>query len=562
MQVLNEGLSQWDAWDYGANTISSQYWRDIAEKDPGFTRVHMVFDLRFAEKRVLAYFGGAPSVVLTATSGIDGTVYRYLPLLDGDEVLEQYTSLGGGSAQARSISVRLPVDLVDMDTLIARGGLLAGVAEVSLMVEGGDYDKRLVLMRGDLSFSNSSFGADAEFLEAQVVDRREAQPQLVPSFTATEQRLTNLLQADRGRRYPFVINGYPEIPAIKSDDRAPSNGPKFIAMGPGFQDLEITSVFINGDSQSTAGPASQYGPYSESRTTDNLGTAILVSSHTGSSGPWEDQDSANITVDVKDGSEPLSVIATLKELLVKNVAGGANSLNDELFGYAATRFPGFSPKVLINASGSETPDVLEYIENTYLDSFPMLSLVYEGHGLGPIVIDRRTGPNRENIEAVLDGGAKDMLIERITPYTQHNDVFTEFELRYNYSPMDRAYKSVLRRDETNSAGCAIARRFLSSPKPMGTIDSTEIFDDELAAYVMSWCTAHKTIPHFTVSWAALPSAVLRLRRGMNVIYTDPDFSSFTAVTATVQGVVYNRGLAEVTLMVWHPYWTQSLDGRV
>ena len=62
--------------------------------------------------------------------------------------------------------------------MVAQGALLAGVAEVSLQLDGGDHDDRLVLLRGDLT--DVQYGAQQQLVQATVADPKDTSDLLLP----------------------------------------------------------------------------------------------------------------------------------------------------------------------------------------------------------------------------------------------------------------------------------------------------------------------------------------------------------------------------------------------
>ena len=92
--------------------------------------------------------------------------------------------------------------------MVAQGRLLAGVAEVSLQLDGGDHDDRLVLLRGDLT--DVQYGAQQQLVQATVADPKDTSDLLLPPYTLTKAR-DELLDSEVGKALAVVLPGCPPI---------------------------------------------------------------------------------------------------------------------------------------------------------------------------------------------------------------------------------------------------------------------------------------------------------------------------------------------------------------
>lgn len=551
-------LERWHRWDMGARQRSNDFWAGVAEADPLFTRVVMCIELVFGGDIVLRI----ASRSITTTSGLDGRVYVWRQGLIDEPSIAHSVDIGSPAAQARQLTIALPASVLDINSILARGGMLAGIAEVSLARDQDDYDNRFVLLRGDMT-GGANFGATGEAVQVQIVDPRETQSLKVPKYSVTRgtarSRWPLAQDSAVGSRYPLILNGYPKVPCLRVLDDHSTTGLKHLVCGEGH-DLQVDEVFVNGESA----PA-RYLPQTETDDRDGLGARCKTLDASSSLGPWEENDAVYADVSLTSGYPALSVTKIIHQLLQGYTALGNLGLNPDLFSAADVRMPGIAPQVLINGSGESTTDVLDWLEGTFLPSFPMVHLIYDGRGIGPVIVDRRAGPGGEGIAGQLVGGSLPLL-ERLTDMseTAKAKIYNEFELRYGLNLQDNTWSGIVQRSAANSQACSLSERMIGGRRPMATIDSPFIFTQALADYVADWLVSHFTLPAYDVEWACLPSVVTRYRAGMNVLYTDPSFSAFTNTPATVTGFTYARGVskASISLRVWHPAWRQLLLGSV
>ncbi len=547
---LSSALARWQRWGAGSRQRVNAYWTDIARKDPLFRTVYMTIELVFGGG-VVVRIARNP---LTTTSSLDGTVYEYQQGIMEEPDIDHVLDLTSNAAAARSLSFTLPAkiaSLIQPSQILLRGGMLAGVGEVSLQVDGGDYELRYVLLRGDMT-GGISMGADKEGVQIQLADPRETQSLQVPEVSVDLERWALAQDSAIGCRYPLVINGYPRVPCPRVLDDFGVTGLFFLVCSPG-RDLQVDAVYTT----STA-----VGVPVESDTTDAKGYPCKLLDFSATVGVWEDTDTVYADLSRLTTTPALSVIQIVQKLLEGYTSLGRLGMNPDLFSFADSAMPGYPPQVLINASGSDAVDVQDFVENTLLQSFPMIFMVYAGQGLGPVVVDRRPLPDRGNIHGVLVGRQLPLL-ERLTwgQETSKENLYTSFELRYNYNALDNVYASVVKRDFSNSAACRLAREMIGGDRPMDPIDSPFIMSDALANYVVDWFVAHRTLPSYYLEWSCVSSAILRYRLGMNVLYTDDEITAFSNCIATITRLCYSRAEPIMGLTVWHPAWSKLLLGQ-
>lgn len=552
MIFQNPILDRWRRWDAGSRQKVNAHWTAIAKADPNFRSVYMTFELVFGGSTVVR----VAMVPMTTTSSIDGSVYRYQQGLVEEPELDHAVELLSSAAAARSISMLLPADIVDTSEILLRGGMLAGIGEVSLQRDGDDYELRWVLMRGDMT-AGISIGASGEQVQLQLSDPRETQSLKVPAYAVDLERWPSAAEDAVGIRYPLVINGYPAVPCPRVLNDFGGSGLQFLACAPG-RDLEITEAYVNGEIA-----AGGFAGWVESEGQDARGVKVKLVDFSASPGPWEESDVVYAELSRKSGTSALSVVQIIQKLLEGYTGLGRLGLNVDLFSAADRAMPGTPPQIMVNASGQDVVNVLDFVENTLLGSFPMVYMTYQGRGLGPVVIDRRIGPDMAGVSAVLTGGVAP-LIERtlLVAETEKGSIYNEFEVRYGYNPMTNSYSGIVRRDGTTSVACLLSQRMVGGVRPMDPMDSPFVQSEHQAHYIIDWLVSHLAVPSYYVEWACLPSALVRLKLGQNVRYTDPQIRAFTNAQATVVRVTYARGRATLGLRIWHPAFEQLLLGLV
>lgn len=543
---LPEVFRRWARWNSGSRGRVNAYWRTLAQGDPHLSRAAVTVEVVMGDVVVRA-----ARRVLKTTSTLDSRVYTYLPMLMAEPEVESLVTLGQQSAGARMVSVELAASALDPSALIARGRALSGVAEVSLQVDNGDYDLRLVLMRGvvvgeiDFGAARASSGGAEEVVRLQIADPRSVDSLYVPSVTIDTDRWSEAQDAAIGERYPLVLgSGYKHVPAPRIKDSPPYY---FLAASP-VEHLTAASVWKNG---SLLTPVSDWA---EVVTQDGRGTRVLAVEPKGAAAVLSDNDSFHVEV---ASSRPRSVSQIAEHLLAGYTSLGRAGLDLAAFGEAHSRMPTESPHVLVNASGKAVSDVVKYVESGLLKSFPMVHMAYHGAGLGPVVVDRRLGPGAGGLHLV---GGRGPLLDRVGGPTQVSveALFTEFEVRYKQNLMERTYESVVRRDPSTSVGCQLAREACGGDRPGPVLESPYIRTDTLASYVVDWLAAHYSTPTFYVEWSCSARLHTLVRLGQPVLYTDAEFPVFTEAQAYVERLVWRRGDHRVGLRVWHPVWNRGL----
>lgn len=541
--ILPRPMLDWLRSTTGAQGRVNAHWGDILRADPGLRDVRVTVELNLGDRR--HWVAATP---MSMTSGRDSrTVRRYLPALLEEPEIATTVEPFQQTAQARTITLRISSAALNLHEALATGATLSGIAEVSLQRNGDDYDLRLVVMRGEIS-GGLDWGSDkAGEVQVQVSDFRSTQAEQVPRVAVDTTRWPSAADNAIGERYPYILNGYPKVPAsLVFEDTA---NPLYLYVGEPAQSLSASATYVNG-----VLAAGSYAPATDTSGTDAKGARVRYIDFGASSATWADNDAVYVDVALSGSERALSAVEVLQHLYKRFTGYGALGLDLELFARAQTRMPGLAPKVMINSSGDEGVDVLAYIEGTFLQSFPMVHLTYTGLGVGPVIVSRMFGAGGRGVEFDLTGGTFPLLA-RESDYVESSreDRYNSFQVRYSYNAMDDTYGGTSKIDASTSPLCALSERF-DGRRVADSLDSPLIHSASLARYYLAWRAAHQAVPRYRVTWSAWPSAFLTLRPGMSGLYTDPGRTVFTNAHATIVGLTWSRGGCQVTFDVWHPRW--------
>jgi hypothetical protein len=529
--------AEWLRLDRGPRGLWSSYWEAILASDPGLRSLRMTIDI---------VFGGSHRVrvatePVTTTSGTTGQIYHYAPGLQAEpEVVSEY-QIGTAAASLRTLALTLDGRLVDPIRLLRERRVLAGWAEVSLQIDGGDFDQRLVLLRGDM-VGGVVFGRPEEVVEIEIMDPETSQDRLLPPFVASSQGFFGIpLPSDTvGARYPIVWNGHPAVPALRIANGSLS---WMVCWG---HDHDVEVVFIYGQAYPSTSPIY---PWSVNRITDALGVPFTQLVLSPGLGPIDD-DLALYARLVRRSQVPMSVLDVLRDLFVSWSLIGPYGVSEELFGAAAARLPPLlAVQVYANGGGSaNTARAIEFAEQVIAADLPMISFAWAGDGFGPIVTDRRRG---QTVASLRRGQAP--VIGRVSSIaeTSKSDLRNSFTLRYGYDPLLDSFAKVATRNATNSLLCAMSQETVGF-REESVIEAVSIHDDGTADYVLDWMVEHRALPAYILDYECLPEVVFKLKRGDNVLISDDDFE-WTDERATVDRISYQRGRAVLTLRVWALY---------
>jgi len=533
LYLQHPAFTRWRTGRFGARGLSSSYWQGVLQRDPQLQGLVVCVELVFGDDHVVR----VASRQCGTRSGFDGTEQAWHGLLSDDISITLDYQLGSASSTAKTLTVTVPNVLVNAAELVAAGRLLSGVAEVSLNVDGGDYDQRLVLIRGDMD--EVEFGARTQVVSCTVSDPLGSCDQQLPPYVLTTDRLTALPAESEGQRLPVVLPQFGAIPAILV--ASSSTVPRYAVC---HGHLTIDTVYVDG----TAYPAaSLFYPWAETHAVDLQGEPFTRLDFTGGLSGFSGDEAVYVAVSGgrSDGT-PITIVRELVQgYTTLGAAGAAAGLFAEAQAKLGTRM---GARCAVNASGSANTTVLAFIEGELLASFPMVSMVWEGGGYGPIITDRRAPPVAS---LVADQWP---LLDRASSVSEsaRADLRNTFTLQFGYDPLADSYAGVVQRNPTNSLLCSISRQMVGE-RQGDVVESLWITDQQVAESVVDWLVEHTTLPSYRVDYLASPWVLLHLRRGDTVLLTDAEFG-WAEQRATVEAITYTPAACTLGLRVWARYY--------
>ena len=521
-----------------AGTLN-EYWIEVLDRDVSLRDVVLCVELVFGMDKIVRISDKPCRTRSSAT----GDEYSFAAVLQDRPSIVQSYSFGTATSSARTLSFKLPNVLVDVQRLVADGRLLAGVAEVSLQVNGGDFDERFVLMRGDMS-DGITFAAIDELVELTIEDPKVSVDVYTPPFVIDANSFgTTPADAAIGQRYALVIPKYDGVPAPFVSTSATS---AICLVGYGTLDDSTNYIKIDGTRYSSTHPVYAY-TWEQAQDLDG---ATYTRIRFGASGSGTFEFSEQVYAYPSSGVGGDTPLGQVRTLLERYTALGSIGLSDELFAAAQAKIGTLSSRMLVNAGGASTTTALAFVEGEFLNSFPMVSMLFHGSGYGPIVIDRRSEVVAMRLDAkqwpVLDRAS-------YVTETAKADCANEFVLSYAYDPVEDVYAGIETRDATNSLLCSISQQQIGY-RPADVIESPYIHDADTARAVVDWMIDHYTLPSYLVEYDVDASLVLRLKPGDNVSITDDEFG-WQGIIATVESIEFNPTHCRVLLRVWWRYYT-------
>lgn len=516
-------------------------WATVLDQQVLLENVVMVIELVFGDGRRFR----VSTVPIRSSSSANGSNHDTLPLLISEPEIKSSIRLKGSVSASRALTMTLPPGLVDPADFMSRGLMLAGFGEVSLQVDGGDYDRRYVIMRGEMS-GGVRFGAfrsrgDEEMMEVEVVDPKTSTSVRIPEILIDPEVFTDAHPTAVGKRIPIVLGRYDAIPGVRFNGSGASLPDFAFAMGHGWT---VDKVYVNGVGKIPAdasygfsvveGQTSQVQAYSYINFT-NIATV------------WKDGDTVYVEATHSTEEGGFNLISAIQALLQRHGTLGAG-LNDALFGTAEPKVPDLPIRVMVNGSGRQGSDIIRYIETGLLKTFPMVKMVWEGGGYGPVVVDARSAP----VTRLEAGGF--LLFDRTSMVREMDkeSIYNDFVLRYNYDPLLDAYRSVISRNPTNDQTCRASEDQVGA-LPYNELESPYIFDDAMAGYVVDWMVFHFGIPSYYVEYEGSARLFFLLRRGDTIELEDGDFG-WDGERAVVETISYRRGRCLIGFRVWARYW--------
>lgn len=530
-------FQRWRLGGFGVHHGSfSSYWESYLLRDPAMTGLSMCVELVFGGDRYVRLTFGPRDV--TTTSGVTGEEVTFQPF-GADEPSVAFTmAIGSASAQTRRLRIRFPAEHLAPNALGRMGRPLAGWGEVSLNYDGGDHDERIVLLRGDM-VDGVTAGRDegGDFVECSLADPKDAVDLWMPPYVVDSDTFGGADDRAMGARYPVVLSSFANIPALPVD----TANDRFLAcLGHGWT---IDDVKVNGASYSSGDAV--FG-WSALETVDGQGTAVTLIAFSGSH-TWDYSESVHVSV---SGDVTCSDLIGAIRYVVEGFSGlGPWGTSRALFAQAAARLSAFPVAAVVNGSGAGSATrALSYVESGLLQGLPMVSMVWDRGGYGPVVVDRRAAPVMELVQGA------GHLVGRAESWreTAKDQASNRIAVRYSYNAVTNVFAGVTLRDASNSDLCRLSMQW-AGPRDREPVELIQIDDETAAAYVSDWILVHETLPSVDVVYPCNPALLLLLRRGDNVSLTDDDFG-WSDLEATVVGFEYARPVSAITLRVWNSYY--------
>lgn len=527
--ILNPGPLDSRNWSDGSSRVWGTAWESEVARDPVLQRAHWIVDLTLGGAQVRVASG---PVRLAESTGVSRSYHAGLAA--DLEIDEQYEP--GSASGKRSISLSIPNKLVDALGQITRGFLLAGRAEVSLAIDGGQYEDRLVLMDGDVTGGVSFGTADGSLVRFSVSDPKGTTGLPLTPEVIDTRRFSAATTSSLGQRFPYLFNeaagvvghlvlyGSGNAQALVC---APANG------------LEVTAVKVNGTTYA-AGHA-VYG-WSSSRMLDLLGGAYLGVNFSGTH-TWTGDES--VTVDVSGGAETY-LHQCIRALLEGYTTLGRRRIHYDLLGEIVGRLGSVTTRFYVNGSGAGTAaTAVSAIEGALLAAFPMVSMVTTDGRYGPVVTDARA-PTR----AALTLGIHLLGRESEITESDKDELHNGFTLLYQYNFTTDSFDGVASRTPDTSILCSRSAEVIGV-RYSDPIESTEIENDDVAGYVLDWRVFHGSMPNYYVEYAIPLAHLLRVRMGWNIALTDAQLG-WVGVTATVVRRKLRRGICTIGFRIYWP----------
>ena len=541
-------------WNEGTTLWNNETWRNLAMKDVTFSQVVMCIEIVFGGGKTVRV---ASSEVKTKSSST-GAEYFYLPILENEPEITSSISLMSPSSSSRSISISLSNRLVDAVSIIASGHALAGLAEISLQIDGMDYDSRLVLMRGTMDDGVSFDVQDGGMIQLTITDPSSVVDQTLPPYFIDTATFPNANIDSIGDRFPYIINKFPSVPCLLinydgTDTSLATIAHALVCFG---HNTTISSVVLDGDTMAVADWTASYGSDGDIRytyitftTPADIAIDAAIYANVVISDIYEDYGWKNKV------AVPRAAIDAIYSLAFQHTSLGSSGLDHYAFGVAEAT-ANKSMWACINAGGKSQATTIKYIEGEICSSFPMICMAFSGGGYGPYVIDRRYKTPRTQLTV-----GQFPVIERSSMVSESSksQLYNNFTVKYNYEALDDVFLGAIKRTPLNSDFCMASMKMCGN-RVMDELESFHIYDEETATDVVDWMATHLSLPYYTVEYTCFPSVMFDLYLGANIEITDPDFG-WVDVQATIVKLSYQRGRVTMGLIVWNYFYSIGGSSR-
>ncbi|MGI9554838.1 MAG: hypothetical protein ACR2M6_02585 [Vampirovibrionia bacterium] len=535
MSILSSNtFLEWVQNSFGTNQSWNDYWEDYYKTDPTLSRVRFCMDLVFGSShRALL-----STDKITTTSSITGVKYAYLPYMESAPTLSSEYQIGTGNASQRSFSMTVsgksigdPINLLDTNFM------LAGFVEISLQFDGGDYDKRLVIMRGEMDSVN--FGNKDEYIEFDVVEIDKTFSKIIPDVFITKDKFEFCGDDVIGMRYPLVFDRHFAVPCIRLEDG--EFGPKFMICQ--SHSFEVVTVYVDGLAYSDTN--SSY-PHSIEYLIDKQGVPYTAINFDFIQGNPEFSSGVSVYAEVRQISGRYrGIIDVIEDILGTYSQFGVESLDRVLFGKSKAKIGQIELQTLINGSDTDNATrATQFVEETICSQLPMVSTTYTYRGYGVVVTDLNAIPVGEYNSNLFPFIDRNTGLQEISK----KELFSSFTIRYHYNPLTDTYERILKMDSSNNEKCRRAR-FQIGEKEHDIIESVYIYNDETALAILSWLADHKTNPCYYVEYTAYPILYFRLDVGDNIIFSDEKLG-LSRYTCTVTKKSLEGNTCIIGMKIW------------
>ena len=522
-------------WSKLPSSGLNEYWNEKLEEDQNLTKAYITIDIIFGGNNRF-FISTQP---ISTTDG-NGNIYQYIPLLQEEPSINSEYSIGTADPSQRSFSISFDGRLLEPMSVVMGGDSLAGIAEISIQYDGGNYDNRYIIMRGDMT-GGVGFGADEEIVTTEIIDPSFTSDKIIPENFCTFQTIPTIPDSYVGHRYPVIYDSYPHVPCIATSST--EYAPTFLVCA-GHEHV-VNKIYINGIETPSTDHDRGWKAY---HSYDRLRNPVTVVRFTNSSITWESGDTVYADITRKDKKEG-NLIEIIKKIIIHGSLITEAGLDADLFGRAEQKLNSLKAKCLINGSGeTDTARTLEYVQSTLCASFPMVSFTFTGRGYGPIVTDRR------NEFIVLNLTARQgLLYDRASDLQESSksEIRNSFTLKYGFDSVDNNYKRIITRDETNSALCKISKEKFGEYQG-DVLESVVIYDDSVATQVIDWMVSHYTLPSYDIEYAGAAALKFLLNLGDNIRLTDSKLGISNAL-GTITRIEYGKGQVVIGIKLWLLY---------
>lgn len=521
--VVREAVSVTDWGRYGAalrGRITAP-WLAALRRDPLLREARVVVDVVLGRRRFLL------STVQLRSTTKSGALRPTWQQLAAEPELVNAIEPGIPDAQSRSVSVSFRGLPADLRALLSTGWPIAGQAEVSLLVDGMDWEDRIVYLRGPIS-GGISFGTDEELITIGIADPQVVSA-VVPPWTVARERFPEISEdfGSVGEPIPVVLTkctAYPCLRTKLATSIVETN--RFLA---GYGVLTVGNTWVDGVLTVPSGTI---------HTVDARGLPVTLIEYSWSTGDENSSVHANLT---GPKAQEMSLIPAIREILSSLGGVKGERLTERLFGEAAAKLADVgaspsartSPVIVLNAQSR----ALEAIA-ALLGDWPMVSMLWDGPGIGPVVIDSRSEP-----VARLTLGTYPLMqrangaLYEASPATE---LRTSYQIRYGYNPMRDSWAGIVDRNPDNSDVCRMALDICEVEQPEDPIDALSIGDAATAGMIADWLVEHRSRPSVSTVVEAYPEAWLLLREGDTFLFSDPAVG-ITEARAVIVSRRWQRG---------------------